>query len=123
MEPQVLQTLIFGSMRSEAERGLPVDTLTCMQAFIKVVETGSLAEAGRRLEVSAPMMSQARGLHERDSDIERSCRAAAARRGVCSNSHGDGARRETPGRLRGLIRYRACVLDVHDRDVTKQNLR
>src|SRR5262245_52432605 len=29
-----------------------------MQAFIKVVETGSLAEAGRRLEVSAPMMSR-----------------------------------------------------------------
>jgi DNA-binding transcriptional LysR family regulator len=35
-----------------------MDTLTCMQAFIKVVETGSLAEAGRRLEVSAPMMSR-----------------------------------------------------------------
>jgi DNA-binding transcriptional LysR family regulator len=35
-----------------------VDTLTCMQAFIKVVEMGSLAEAGRRLEVSAPMMSR-----------------------------------------------------------------
>jgi DNA-binding transcriptional LysR family regulator len=29
-----------------------------MQAFIKVVETGSLAEAGRRLDVSAPMMSR-----------------------------------------------------------------
>lgn len=35
-----------------------MDTLTCMQAFIKVVETGSLAEAARRLEVSAPMMSR-----------------------------------------------------------------
>jgi len=35
-----------------------VDTLSCMQAFIKVVETGSLAEAGRRLEVSAPMMTR-----------------------------------------------------------------
>lgn len=35
-----------------------MDTLTCMQAFIKVVETGSLAEAGRRLEVSAPMVSR-----------------------------------------------------------------
>jgi len=35
-----------------------VDTLTCMQAFLKVVETGSLAEAGRRLHVSAPMMSR-----------------------------------------------------------------
>ena len=35
-----------------------MDTLTCMQAFIKVVETGSLAEAGRRLEVSAPMMTR-----------------------------------------------------------------
>jgi DNA-binding transcriptional LysR family regulator len=35
-----------------------VDTLTCMQAFIKVVETGSLAEAGRRLDVSAPMMTR-----------------------------------------------------------------
>jgi len=39
-------------------RGTPVDTLTCMQAFLKVVETGSLAEAGRRLDVSAPMMSR-----------------------------------------------------------------
>ena len=35
-----------------------MDTLTCMQAFIKVVETGSLAEAGRRLDVSAPMMTR-----------------------------------------------------------------
>lgn len=35
-----------------------MDTLTCMQAFLKVVETGSLAEAGRRLQVSAPMMSR-----------------------------------------------------------------
>ena len=35
-----------------------MDTLSCMQAFIKVVETGSLAEAGRRLSVSAPMMSR-----------------------------------------------------------------
>lgn len=35
-----------------------MDTLSCMQAFIKVVETGSLAEAARRLEVSAPMMSR-----------------------------------------------------------------
>jgi DNA-binding transcriptional LysR family regulator len=35
-----------------------MDTLTCMQAFLKVVETGSLAEAGRRLHVSAPMMSR-----------------------------------------------------------------
>jgi DNA-binding transcriptional LysR family regulator len=35
-----------------------VDTLTCMQAFIKAVETGSLAEAGRRLDVSAPMMTR-----------------------------------------------------------------
>jgi DNA-binding transcriptional LysR family regulator len=29
-----------------------------MQAFIKAVETGSLAEAGRRLDVSAPMMTR-----------------------------------------------------------------
>jgi DNA-binding transcriptional LysR family regulator len=29
-----------------------------MQAFVKVVETGSLAEAGRRLDVSAPMISR-----------------------------------------------------------------
>lgn len=35
-----------------------MDTLSCMRAFIKVVETGSLAEAGRRLDVSAPMMSR-----------------------------------------------------------------
>ena len=35
-----------------------MDTLNCMQAFIKVVETGSLAEAGRRVGVSAPMMSR-----------------------------------------------------------------
>lgn len=35
-----------------------MDTLTCMQAFLKVVETGSFAEAGRRLHVSAPMMSR-----------------------------------------------------------------
>ena len=35
-----------------------MDTLTCMQAFIKAVETGSLAEAGRRLDISAPMMTR-----------------------------------------------------------------
>jgi DNA-binding transcriptional LysR family regulator len=29
-----------------------------MQAFLRVVETGSLAEAGRRLHISAPMMSR-----------------------------------------------------------------
>ena len=35
-----------------------MDTLTCMQAFIKAVETGSLAEAGRRLDISPPMMTR-----------------------------------------------------------------
>jgi DNA-binding transcriptional LysR family regulator len=42
-----------------------VDTLSCMQAFLKVVETGSLAEAGRRLHVSAPMMSRYVGYLEK----------------------------------------------------------
>jgi DNA-binding transcriptional LysR family regulator len=42
-----------------------MDTLTCMQAFIKVVETGSLAEAGRRLGVSAPMMTRYVGYLEK----------------------------------------------------------
>jgi DNA-binding transcriptional LysR family regulator len=35
-----------------------MDKFTCMQALVRVVETGSFAEAARRMDVSAPMVTK-----------------------------------------------------------------
>lgn len=42
-----------------------MDKLTCMRAFVKVVDAGSFAEAARRLAVSAPMVTKYVGYLER----------------------------------------------------------
>ena len=41
-----------------ADRQAGMDKFTCMQALVRVVESGSFAEAARRMSVSAPMVTK-----------------------------------------------------------------
>lgn len=77
-----------------------MDKFTCMQALARVVETGSFAEAARRMEVSAPMVTKYIG------HLEQMLGSRLLNRSTHSVSLTDA----------GQVYYRRCVQLLEDLD-------
>jgi DNA-binding transcriptional LysR family regulator len=77
-----------------------MDKLTCMQALVRVVETGSFAQAARRMDVSAPMVTKYIG------HLEQMLGSRLLNRSTHSLSLTDA----------GQVYYRRCVQLLEDLD-------